>query len=130
MRNSLFKSLHIWTEVFLRIFLFIAFIKLETTEPFQRKILPDEIWIYRWVTHHKMCIYLWNFHLFSSSRYPVKPSLVPVTVLWPLVTFIPIFIFIIVSVLTRHASDLKSALLGHTLSFCFNGVVVGETKWS
>lgn len=42
-----FKSLHIWLEIIVRIALVLAFVKLETVEPFQRKILPDEIWIYR-----------------------------------------------------------------------------------
>jgi hypothetical protein len=41
------KSIHIWLEIIVRIVLILGFIKLETVEPFQRKILPDEIWIYR-----------------------------------------------------------------------------------
>lgn len=41
------KSIHIWLEIIIRIGLIVAFVKLETVEPFQRKILPDEIWTYR-----------------------------------------------------------------------------------
>lgn len=47
------KSIHIWLEVILRIALIVAFIKLESVEPFKRKILPDEIWIYRLSHKHK-----------------------------------------------------------------------------
>lgn len=47
------KSIHIWLEVLVRVALIAAFIRLETVEPFKRKILPDEIWIYRLVYEHK-----------------------------------------------------------------------------
>jgi diacylglycerol diphosphate phosphatase / phosphatidate phosphatase len=46
MRN-LRSFFHIWIEILVRIALIVAFIKLETMEPFKRQILPDEIWIYR-----------------------------------------------------------------------------------
>jgi hypothetical protein len=41
------RSLHMWLEILVRVVLILAFLKLETAEPFKRKILPDEIWIYR-----------------------------------------------------------------------------------
>jgi len=102
-----FKSIHIWLEIIVRIALIVAFFRLETVEPFQRKILPDEIWIY---------------------RYPNKASYVPVTILWPLVTVVPTFVFIINYIATRHSKDLKCAILGHTLSFGLNGVIVDIIK--
>lgn len=43
------SSIHTWIEIIIRICLFVAFIKLETVEPFQRKILSDEIWEFRLV---------------------------------------------------------------------------------
>jgi len=101
------KSLHFWLEILVRIALVVAFVKLENVEPFQRKILPDEIWIY---------------------RYPVKPSYVPVSVLWPLVTIVPTLIFIVNYIFTRHSKDLKAAVLGHTLSFGLNGVLIDIIK--
>lgn len=42
-----FKSFHTVLEVLVRVVLVAAFVKLENVEPFKRKILPDEIWIYR-----------------------------------------------------------------------------------
>lgn len=70
---------------FFRVSLLTAFIKLETVEPFQRKILPDEIWIYRWDNEEfKEFIIL----ILMICRYPVTPSFVPVTILWPLVTLV------------------------------------------
>lgn len=39
---------------------------------------------------------------------------------------IPTFIFLVNYVFTRHSKDFKAALLGHTLSFGLNGVVVGK----
>lgn len=52
------KSVHILLEILVRIALIVAFIKLETAEPFVRKILPDEIWIYRLgpicIKYHKL----------------------------------------------------------------------------
>jgi len=101
------KSLHFWLEILVRIALVAAFLKLENVEPFQRKILPDEIWIY---------------------RYPVKSSYVPVSVLWPLVTLVPTLIFIVNYIFTRHSKDLKAAVLGHTLSFGLNGVLIDIIK--
>jgi hypothetical protein len=39
---------------------------------------------------------------------------------------VPISIFILNFILTKHSKDLKSAILGHTLSFGLNGVIVGK----
>lgn len=44
-----FRLFHIWVEILIRIALVATFFKLETVAPFKRKILPDEIWIYRLV---------------------------------------------------------------------------------
>ncbi|CRL05669.1 CLUMA_CG018702, isoform A [Clunio marinus] len=101
------KTLHTWLEILVRIGLIFSFIKLESVEPFKRKILPDEIWIY---------------------RYPIKPSYVPVTILWPLVTVLPTFVFILFNICTKQSKDLKAAVLGHTLSFGLNGVLVDIIK--
>lgn len=50
------KSIHIWIEILVRIALIVAFVRLETVEPFTRKILPDEIWIYRFDHRHKFLV--------------------------------------------------------------------------
>lgn len=86
--------------------------------------------------------------MLTSFSYPEKPSYVPVTIMWPLVTLViyiliikiydpcltfsvlhfqvPMFIFVLNYLFTRHSKDLKAAVLGHTLSFGLNGVFVGE----
>lgn len=44
MRN---KTIHLYLEVIIRIILVVTFFKLETVEPFQRKILANDLWNYR-----------------------------------------------------------------------------------
>ncbi|KAG5674158.1 hypothetical protein PVAND_004142 [Polypedilum vanderplanki] len=107
MLRNIKSKIYIWIEIIIRLALFVAFLKLETLEPFQRKILADDLWNY---------------------RYPNKKSYVPVTLLWPILTLIPTFVFILNYIFTRHSKDLKAAMLGHTLAFGLNGVLVDIIK--
>lgn len=61
-----------------------------------------------------------------NFRFPKRDSIVPVSILWPLVTLVPISIFFLNFILTRNFKDLKNALLGHSLSFGLNGVLIGR----
>lgn len=83
------------------------FSRLESAEPFIRKILPDEIWMY---------------------RYPNVSSYVPTTILWPLVCFVPVVFIILNFLITKDVLDFKSALLAHTLGIGLNGVIVDIIK--
>lgn len=127
MRN-LRSFYHIWIEIFVRIVLIYGFIKLESMEPFQRQILPDEIWIYRWDFVFKCQTA--TYRIFNEKhlnfRFPKRDSIVPVTILWPVVTVVPLSIYFMNFLLTRSFKDLKAALLGHSLSFGLNGVLIGE----
>ncbi|KAL7021771.1 hypothetical protein ACKWTF_012012 [Chironomus riparius] len=61
-------------------------------------------------------------------RYPNRESYVPITILWPIVVLIPLSIFILNLIITRHVKDFKSALLGYSLSFGLNGVIIDTIK--
>lgn len=57
------------------------------------------------IINHKSLLVLTNLFLFSQ---------------------VPTFVFIVNYIFTRHSKDLKAAVLGHTLSFGLNGVIVGK----
>ncbi|XP_034933721.1 phospholipid phosphatase 5-like isoform X2 [Chelonus insularis] len=59
-------SINFWFDIFLRIFLAFLIVTLEKTEPFNRKIHDDELWLY---------------------KNPKTDSYVPTTVLWDKVDF-------------------------------------------
>jgi diacylglycerol diphosphate phosphatase/phosphatidate phosphatase len=80
------------------------------TPPFIRKILQDEIYLY---------------------RYPNMPSYVPTTILWPLVIIVPLLIplfYWLAIIGFQNYQDFKSSVLAHTLAVGLNGLFVDIIK--
>lgn len=79
----------------------------EKATPFNRKIHPDEIWLY---------------------RNPRTDSYVPVQVLWPFVFGVPCTIFLIHFLMTRNKLEFIQANLALSLAFGFNGIITNVLK--
>ncbi|XP_051163445.1 phospholipid phosphatase 5 [Leptopilina boulardi] len=96
-----------WLEILFRAFLAVIFLKLEYAEPFERKIHPEELWLY---------------------KNPQKEDYVPTNVLWPLVFFPPIAIIVITFQITKDKFDLRQGILCSTLALALSGILVDILK--
>jgi len=95
-----FKNGQFWCDVVLRVFLLLVFVKLEKSEPFIRKIHPEELWLY---------------------KNPVTASYIPSEALWPIVVFIPIAVICSAFFFKRCATDLTQAILSVSYALVLNG---------
>ncbi|GFQ86864.1 phospholipid phosphatase 5 [Trichonephila clavipes] len=98
---------YVLLELLVRFTLLFAFIASEYGEPFQRKIHPDELWLY---------------------KNPRTDSYVPTRILWVIICIVPFFIIFISNLLNKGKADGIHAFLALTLSFGINGVVTNAVK--
>lgn len=96
-----------WLEIVVRILLAITFLETEYTEPFRRKIHPDELWLY---------------------KNPRTASYIPPILLWPIVVFVPSFCIILSCTMRRYKMDSAQAFLALTLTLGINGVITNIMK--
>ncbi|XP_033208149.1 phospholipid phosphatase 5 [Belonocnema kinseyi] len=96
-----------WLEIIFRVFLAVLFLKLENSEPFERKIQPEELWLY---------------------RNPRKDDYVPINILWPLVFVPPVIIIVITFLINADKFDLRQGILCSTLALGLNGILVDMCK--
>ncbi|KAF8767646.1 Phospholipid phosphatase 4 like protein [Argiope bruennichi] len=94
-------------ELLTRFILLILFIVSEYAEPFQRKIHPEELWLY---------------------KNPRTDSYVPTRILWVFICIVPFFIISLSNLLNKCKADGIQAFLALTLSFGINGVVTNAIK--
>ncbi|CAD6209811.1 GSCOCG00010824001-RA-CDS [Cotesia congregata] len=106
MRN-IDRSINFWFDIFLRAFLALLIVTLERTEPFNRKIHDDEVWLY---------------------KNPKTLSYVPVTVLWVTVFIVPMVVISVSFLIHRDKIDFAQALLAVTLALGLNGVLTNIIK--
>ncbi|KAH0557973.1 phospholipid phosphatase 5 isoform X1 [Cotesia glomerata] len=106
MRN-IDRSIKFWFDIFLRAFLALLIVTLERTEPFNRKIHDDEVWLY---------------------KNPKTVSYVPVTVLWSAVFIVPMVVISVSFLIHRDKIDFAQALLAVTLALGLNGVLTNIIK--
>jgi membrane-associated phospholipid phosphatase len=95
------------TEAVLRFGLLLLFTELETWKPFTRKIQPEEVWLY---------------------RNPMTDSYVPGSLLWTLVTLVPLSAILAGFLVYRDKADLTAASLVVTLAMPLNGVLTDIIK--
>lgn len=88
-------------------FLLLQISILEKAAPFQRKIHPDEIWLY---------------------RNPRTQSYVPTEVLWPFVFGIPCTVFLIYLLVSKNKLEFIQANMGLTLALGLNGIITNVLK--
>ncbi|XP_043270300.1 phospholipid phosphatase 5 [Venturia canescens] len=96
-----------WFDVLFRIVLAVLFVKLETAEPFNRKIHENELWLY---------------------RNPMMESYVPTTILWPLVFITPAVVIFITFLINKDRTDFCQANLSVSLALGLNGVLTDIIK--
>ncbi|EFX71150.1 hypothetical protein DAPPUDRAFT_216951 [Daphnia pulex] len=106
-RKRFMKHQQLWIEVVVRISLVISFVLMEKLQPFERKIHPDELWLY---------------------KNPVTESYVPSKMLWPIVVFAPIIVIFVMYFFRREVTDVTQALLSLTLALGINGIVTDIIK--
>lgn len=97
----------LWLEVIIRVVLGTVFVVLDFSEPFQRKIQPEELWLY---------------------KNPRTKSYVPSFLLWPIAFLIPPFVILLVNLIRRYKTDMEQAILGVTLALALNGVITNIIK--
>lgn len=96
------------SEVLLRIFLTLTSFVLEFVEPFERKIQPEEAWLY---------------------KNPRTDSYVPVRVLIALVLIVPSSVILFVNYIEgKNRSDIAAGHLAYTLSLGLSGVTTNLMK--
>ena len=87
-------------EAVLRVVLLVGFVVLEYWAPFERVIQPEEAWLY---------------------RNPQTASYVPTSLLWPMVSLVPLVTVAVGLLATRDAADAFVAMLVATLLVPLNG---------
>ena len=104
---------------------------MEKLQPFQRKIHPDELWLYKnpltesyvpskmlWVN---MNIKMWVKHVILSY----EPFFL---IVQPIVVFAPLIVIFMVYFFRREVTDVTQALLSLTLALGINGIVTDIIK--
>ncbi|KAK0165070.1 hypothetical protein PV328_003624 [Microctonus aethiopoides] len=107
MKRSLNISINFGFDVLLRVILAILAVMLEKSEPFNRKIQDDELWLY---------------------RNPKTESYVPTTILWPLVIITPIVVITLTFLSNKDKIDFGQATLAVTLALNLNGILTNIIK--
>lgn len=98
---------HLFIEIIIRIFLGIIFLILDFSEPFQRQIQPEELWLY---------------------KNPRTHSYVPSAMLWLIAFLIPSIVIFMVNMTRKQKTDGEEALLGVSLALMINGIVTNIIK--
>jgi len=94
-------------EIVIRAVLTVIFVQLEHAYPFQRKIQPEEWWLY---------------------RNPVTDSYIPTSLLWPIIIIFPILSIGLMYLIKRNKNDLCEAGLAFTLALVLNGCITDVIK--
>lgn len=107
--QMLIKSKSLWLEVGVRVALVILFVCMEKLQPFERKIHPEEMWLY---------------------KNPMTASYIPASLLWPIVVFAPLVVIFTVFLLRKPRTilELVQALLAFSLALGLNGLVTDVMK--
>jgi len=106
-KKRILRNGRFWCDVFVRVFLLAVFVKLEKSDPFLRKIHPEELWLY---------------------KNPISPSYVPTELLWPIVIFLPLGLFFFVFLFRQSILDFTQAVLSFSLALVLNGNITTLIK--